>query len=109
MSLSRRAQTIMEYVLLISLVTAAVVTMLPGIRRGTQSLMKTAADQIGDQAGAEQDFNDVTVGYLADSSTTAKSLVNNFKQQEWGWIKQDVKETSETSMSSITNAGWSQE
>lgn len=109
MILSRRAQSIMEYVLLVSLVTAAVVYMLPRVKRGTQSMIKAAADQIGDQKGAEQVFNDATRGYLVSSNTATKTAVNNRRQDSWGWITQNSTESSETSTNSVTNAGWGKE
>ena len=107
--LTRRAQTIMEYVLLISIVTAAIVYMLPRIKRGTQSLIKEAADQIGDQAGAEQEFNDVTSGYLTLSNTTTKVLADNVRDDSWGWSIKTTDEKTETKTFALTNAGWAAE
>ena len=105
----RRAQTIMEYVVLISILTAAVVFMLPRVKRTTQSMIKSAADQIGDQEGADQTFNDVEKGYLVGSNTLSQATVNDFRTDSSGIIDQTYNEASETKTTSFTNSGWSEE
>ena len=109
MFLSRRAQSIMEYVMLLSIITAAVVYMLPRIKRTTQSMMKSAADQIGDQKGAEQTFNDVEGSYLINSRAVSTTLVNNLRTDTSGTVRQTFNETSETTTTSFMNTGWSKE
>ena len=109
MIFSRRAQSILEYVTLISIVTAAIVLMLPRIKRTTQSMMKTAADQLGDQKGAEQTFNNAEVGYLVSSNTDSSAVVNNLRTDREGTIDQSYSETSETKTTSFTNSGLSEE
>ena len=52
----KRAQMISEYALLLSLVVIIMVTMFTLIKRSTQKLTQLAADQIGRQVNAEQDF-----------------------------------------------------
>jgi len=47
------AQTFMEYVLLLGVVAAIYVTMTPLLRRGIQSMVKSVADQIGNQVNAD--------------------------------------------------------
>ncbi len=63
-----KAQTLGEYVIMLSIVVAASAAMFPMIKRGTQSLIKTGADQIGDQSRSEQDF-DSDDGYLIEANT----------------------------------------
>jgi hypothetical protein len=109
MIFSRRAQSIMEYVMLISIITAAIVYMLPRVKRTTQSMIKSAADQIGDQKGADQTFDNIEVGYLVNSSTLSKSTLNNLRTDISGTIKQTFNESSGTEASSFTNAGWSKD
>jgi len=99
----------MEYVLLISVITAAIVYMLPRVKRTTQSMIKSAADQIGDQKGAEQTFNDIKVAYLVNSSTVSSSTLNNLRTDILGTIEQTYNETTQTNTTSFTNAGWSKE
>ena len=65
-----KAQTFVEYTLLIGIITSVLVVMSPMIRRIVQSFVKGVADQVGDQAGAEQDGGES--GYLINSYTTAR-------------------------------------
>ena len=109
MILSRRAQSLMEYILLISIVVAAVIYMLPRIKRTTQSMIKSAADQIGDQAGAEQTFNDIEKAYLVNSQTRGGTRIDNFRRDVGGVIDQTFNETTETVTTSFMNAGWAKE
>jgi predicted PurR-regulated permease PerM len=109
MLLSRRAQTFMEYVVLIGIVTAAVVYMLPRVKRTTQSMIKSAADQLGDQKGADQTFNDAEKGYLVNSVTGSRSLVNNLRVDISGSSHQTYNEVSTSTATSFLNAGWSRE
>ena len=109
MILSRRAQSIMEYVMLISIITAAVIYMLPRIKRTTQSMMKSAADQIGDQKGAEQTFNNAEKSYLINSHTVSRTVVNNLRTDASGVIDQRYDETTQTNTTSYMNTGWSKE
>ena len=99
----------MEYVLVISIITAAVVFMLPRVKRTTQSMIKSAADQIGDQKNAEQTFDNIEKAYLVNSRTSTSSSVNDPRTEVSGTIDQGYSETSTTNTSSFTNAGWSRE
>jgi hypothetical protein len=108
MIFSRRAQSIMEYVLLISIITAAVVFMLPRVKRTTQSMIKSAADQIGDQRGADQTFN-IDRGYLISSNSSSTASIDNYRQDDSGKVTQGYDETTTTTTSSLMGAGWSKE
>ena len=109
MIFSRRAQSILEYVTLIAIVTAAILLMMPRIKRTTQSMIRTAADQIGDQAGSDQTFNNVKQSYLMGSNTTTTALVNNLRTDSSGTVDQTYSEVSGTAVNSATNSGWSEE
>lgn len=108
MIFSRRAQSLMEYVMLISIITAAVVYMLPRVKRTTQSMMKQAADQIGDQKNADQDFN-IERGYMISANTTTSSFVNNQREDIWGHVAQVYSEETQTTTNSLMQGGWSKE
>jgi uncharacterized protein (UPF0333 family) len=109
MIFSRRAQSIMEYVMLISIITAAIVYMLPRVKRTTQSMIKSAADQIGDQKGADQTFDNIQKGYLVNSTTAGGTTINNLRTDVSGTIDQTYNEMTTTATTSFTNAGWSKE
>lgn len=109
MALPRKAQVIMEYLTLIGILTAAIVCMLPSIKRGTQSLMKSAADQIGNQSGAEQEITNGLGAYLAKSVSENNAFVDTRSWENMGWRNQIFTERTISSSSSRSNAGWSPE
>ena len=109
MFFSRRAQSLMEYALLVSMVVAAVVYMFPRVKRTTQSMIKVAADQIGDQKNAEQDLTSGTSGYLEFSNTSTHSAVDNTRGDNCGTITSAVLERTETSTNSQTNMGFTKD
>ncbi len=98
----------MEYLLLVAIVTAAVATMLPRMKRSTQSLIKAGADQIGSQSGSEQSFN-AGDSYLVSSNTVAKTAKDFTRTDASGTVKIDSLETTDTTTTMLTNSGWSQE
>jgi uncharacterized protein (UPF0333 family) len=112
MILSRRAQTIMEYTMLIAIVAMAVVVMTPRVKRMTQSLIKSGADQIGDQEGAEQTFNDAKSGYMNSSVSTSVTLLDNTRRETAvngvAAITQTFNETTTTNTAEFSYGGWSQ-
>jgi hypothetical protein len=109
MIFSRRAQSVMEYVMLISIITAAVVFMLPRVKRTTQSMIKSAADQVGYQNGAEQEFNDISSGFLVSSGSVTKTFLNKTRKDFLGNVDQDFTERSESAENSQLNMGWSRD
>lgn len=52
--MTRRGQTLLEYIILIGFIVLAMYYMAPAFKRGTQSLIKATADQIGNQAESDQ-------------------------------------------------------
>lgn len=91
-----RGQTVLEFMIFISIVTVALFYMGPAIKRGLQSLIKVSADQIGNQELADQDVDkplgSITIprdanelnseetheaysGYLVESHTEQESRV----------------------------------
>jgi hypothetical protein len=99
----------MEYVMLISIITAAVVYMLPRVKRTTQSMIKLAADQLGDQKGADQTFNDVEKSYQVNSVAASRVVVNNLRTDTASAIKQTYNEATDSTTTSFTNVGWTKE
>ncbi len=54
-----RGQTILEYTLIAGIITAVLYYMGTGIKRGVQSMVKVAADQVGNQQEADQRLDDI--------------------------------------------------
>ena len=66
-----KGQSILEYVLLISMVALILGAMTPMVRRSIQSVVKTTADQLRPQNEADQSVNEA--GLLDRSITVAKT------------------------------------
>ena len=114
---ARRGQTLLEYTILIGIITVVLYYMGTSIKRGVQSLVKVTADQVGNQQNADQDFNDNQQGYMqASNSATQES--RNKQITEIGYIPASgnavyvtnisVNESTDTMTNTITNGGFSQ-
>jgi len=113
---ARCGQTILEYTMLIGIITVVLFYMGTGIKRGVQSLVKVTADQMGNQQNSDQDFNDTMTGYM-EGSNAATEEVNNKEAVETGWRNETtgapyyvsstlVNEYSETVTNTTTNGGF---
>ena len=110
-----RGQSILEYTMIVALVTVVLYYMATGIKRGVQSMVKVTADQVGNQQNADQDFNDVQAGFLNGSNTQTQESRNK-QTEESGYINAtgneiyttntSFNESSDMSTNSITNAGF---
>lgn len=100
----RSAQSLIEYIIIVGVVMTAVYFMAPALKRGTQSIIKVTADQIGTQENAEQDFgkHDSHMDLM-----TTSSRANNRKATygSVNGVTTIVDETSQTSTNTITNMG----
>ena len=76
---TQKAQTILEYTVVIGLVVAILITMGPYFQRLIQGSIKLTADQIGFQENADQDFS---VGYLQASHTIADTILNGTIEED---------------------------
>ncbi len=72
--IKENAQSILEYTIVLGVVGAVVFAMLPMLKRGTQSLIKVVADQVGIQQGAEQAFDER--GHLEHSYALTRSAMD---------------------------------
>ena len=111
----RQGQSILEYTMVVTILTLVFFYMGTGIKRGVQSLVKVTADQIGNQQNADQDFNDVESGYMVGSNTEMTS--NKYKETtELGYLpfsgnavyatNTSFNESSLTMSNTVTNAGF---
>ncbi len=109
---SGAGQTVVEYIVLVGIVTVALFYMGPLFKRGVQSLVKVTADQIGSQQNADQDFVNAddpgaTGGYLVGSNTGVKGRVSKIVKTggDSGVAGIAVNETTNTTADSHTNLG----
>ena len=83
---ARRGQTILEYTIIVGIVTMVLFYMGTAVKRGVQSLVKVTADQVGNQQNADQDFNDVQPeGYMINSTDVTEESKNK-QTTETGYI-----------------------
>ena len=96
-------QSLMEMVLLVTLVTTALVFMSVHVKRTSQGLMRSAADQLGDQSGAEQDFSQ---SFLQNSATVSRATATTAYRSVGGVISSNSAERTEMLSNSLVNTGF---
>ena len=108
MKLQRKkiAQGMMEYILLIGIIVTALMAMSLAIKRGTQSIIKIGADQIGFQENAEQKFDNKT-GFLNAQNTTVQDSREKQVVDRVGIINYIPNESTFVSTNTLTNGGFS--
>jgi hypothetical protein len=112
---TRCGQSILEYTMIVGILTIVLFYMGTGIKRGVQSLVKITADQIGNQQNSDQDFNDTQSGYM-EASNSSQQEVKNKQVAELGYIpvsgnaayvaSMAYNDYSDTITNSITNGGF---
>jgi Flp pilus assembly pilin Flp len=108
-------QSVLEYVLLVGLITVVLVAMMQAVKRGTQSLVKVAADEIGNQAESDQfiryngqDIINNRTGYMESSNSL--TLIDSERQvvQRYGIINYIPDENQQTLSNTLTNMGFTE-
>jgi hypothetical protein len=98
-----------EYVILITIVVAFMASMFTYVKRGTQSLVKVATDQIGSQIKSEQDFGGLG-GYINASNTTSE-MTANYQIDVWpnaaAWQKVFYEKT-DSQTNTVSNLGFTE-
>jgi len=72
---NRRAQSTLEYAVIISVIVAALLTMQVYIKRGIQGKLRSAADEIGRQYDPGNTISDMTFSLSGDITTKIESGV----------------------------------
>ena len=94
----------MEYTIILGVVITITLAFTSMVKRGTQGMIKTVADQIGYQKNAEQDFNKET-GYMSESfqptDVDSKKYIKEGRLQGTTDIFYDDKIRSYSSTNSI--------
>lgn len=115
--LKDKGQSIIEYTIIVGIVSVVLFYMGTGIKRGVQSLIKVTADQVGNQENSDQDFNDTHQGYM-EGSNSLTDQSNNKQRHEFGYIQSNgvgtytqntsFNESTITNSETITNGGFTQ-
>ena len=113
---ARRGQSILEYTIIIGIVTVVLYYMGTSIKRGYQSMIKLTADQVGNQQNADQDFSSVQQGYMLQSNSQFQQSRNK-RVRETGFIpasgiadyvaNTSYNDSTDMQTSTITNGGFS--
>ncbi len=99
-------QTIIEYVLLIGIVTLALFYMGVDFKRGVQSVVKITADQMGNQVNSDQDFGFQTQqGFLTNSQTNTWNNQQRSVTERIGTITVQEGIFGQQLTNSLTNLG----
>ena len=102
--MNTQGQTVLEYVLLLGIVTLVLVYMGTDFRRGIQSVVKVTADQLGNQANADQDVRvDGRSSVLTNSYTKTWQNQQRIVEQGNGIITPKEGLFVETHTNSFTN------
>ena len=115
--LRHRGQSILEYTMIIGILTVVLFYMGTGIKRGVQSIVKVTADQVGNQQEADQDFNNPQLGYMVSTDSQMQGNINN-RVTEIGYYPSvgpavyisntGFNEANYTMTNTITNGGFTQ-
>ena len=97
-------QSLLDYVLLIGIVSMVLFSMNNLIRRSIQAVVKGAADHIGNQEEAEQDFEG-RGGYLVSSFTDSRSSSSKSTDDYSSTVFTFSNGTTDTVTNSLTNLG----
>jgi len=111
-----RGQSVIEYTMLVGIISVVLFYMGTNIKRGVQSLVKVTADQVGNQQNSDQNFNDAQSGYM-ESSNSSSHTINNRQVAEIGYIASSgnavyianttYNNYTDTETTAVTNGGFS--
>ncbi|MFH1360159.1 MAG: hypothetical protein ABIJ41_03880 [Candidatus Omnitrophota bacterium] len=103
---SGTGQTLLEYLLLVGIIAAALGVMSPLFKRGIQAVVKMTADQLAVQQEAEQDVQEGE-GFLEEARTeTQISQETQIREVPGGIAGEVYKDLIETDSTSRTNMGF---
>ena len=101
-----KAQTLLEYIILVGLVTMVLFAVSQIFKRGIQGIIKVTSDEIGNQQDAEQKITKES-GYLVDSYTLTRSDTHKNRAEQDGNFQFTYNDTVNTISNSLVNLGFS--
>ena len=94
-----------EYTIVAGLIAIVLVTMGPAFRRSVQQVVKSTADNIGFQEGAEQ-ASDVNAGFVnSQVSNTRATVVTNVAERA-GFYNARERQTTRVQSATTTNGAF---
>ena len=102
---SKVGQSFLEYSLVIGVVGLVLVAMRPLFTRGIQSMIKTVADQVGDQGNSEQKYEK---GTASSSKSMVRGRTSREKQDYLGTTTYSYDDETVSSSESFSNLGFAE-
>ena len=100
-----RAQSLLEYLMILGVVTAVLVAFGPLFKRGIQAVLRLTADQLQTQANAEQKVTP-TSGYLIDQFSLSDVDNNKIKVEYLGDTSYNFDDQEAVHSNSQANLGF---
>lgn len=101
--LNQKAQGLMEYTIVLGIAIMILFAMSSMIKRGTQSFVKTMADQIGVQKNSDQDFGQG--GYLVKSYSSTDAVSDTVMKERLGVTSYTYGDSVISTSNSYSNLG----
>jgi competence protein ComGC len=98
-------QTLMEYTMVLGVISIILFAMAPLFQRGTQGMIKMVADQVGIQENAEQAFDEK--GHLVEQYIVTRANTDKETKQLFSTINYIYNDTITTTTNSFSNIGFS--
>ncbi len=102
----KKGQAILEYTIVLGVIVLIMFTMGPMIKRGTQSLIKLVADQVGAQSNADQRFDES--GHLEASYTATRGSMDKQSQDFVGTTSYIFDDSTATQANASINLGFTE-
>lgn len=104
--IGKKAQTILEYTIVLGVVVVIIFAMGPMLKRGTQSLIKVVADQIGVQKNSDQRFDDA--GHLEESYVAMRASRDKQTEDVSGKTAHTFDDLTTTYSNALINLGFTE-
>ena len=105
--LLKKGQSILEYTIVLGVIVIIMFTMGPMLKRGTQSLIKLVADQVGVQKNADQRFDDS--GHLEASYAAARGSMDKQTLDFVGSTTDVFNDLTSTQSNALINLGFTEQ
>lgn len=102
----RTGQNLLEYTIIIGIVTTVLIAMSTYIQRGTQGMIRVVADQVGLQQDSEQHFNSETSGYLVRADSEFRAAVSKETRDSIGVFNYVYDDSTAVSSNQIVDLGF---
>ena len=107
LSKNSKAQSLIEYSIVIGIISIVLVSMNPFLKRAYQGMIKTVADQIGIQRAADQGFNQQERGgYMKESYARTDAVSDKTTTHIVGTMNYIYGDSTRTDSATISDLGF---